>query len=211
MAKRKIPARRKTAVKRPRRTAARAPGAVGLELIDRSLVAIDWFRRLTRRRCLCFTMQHQEQTHWCWSATATSVAHYYNAASHWTQCSLVNAELGRTDCCTDPSSGNCNQPWTLNTVLTRVGHLASFSGGTISFADVRTEIDNGKPLGVRIGWSGGGGHFNVLACYTSNPLFGQQSVQVEDPWYGTSVWDYDTFRTAYQGSGSWTHSYKTQP
>ena len=57
---------------------------------------------------------------------------------------------------------------------------------------------------------GDGGHFNVLSCYTwrLRPLL--QTIQVEDPWYGTSVWDYDTFRTAYQGSGSWTHSYKTQ-
>ena len=138
------------------------------------------------------------------------MALYYNGASTWTQCTLVNAELGRNDCCTNPSSGDCNNPGTLKTVLTRVGHLASFSGGSTSFADARTEIDNGRPLGVRIGWSGGGGHFNIIGCYTLNSLLGLQSVQIEDPWYGTSVWDYDTFRTAYQGSGSWTHSYKTQ-
>jgi hypothetical protein len=172
---------------------------------------LDLIRRLTQRRCLCFTMQHQEQTQWCWSAVATSVAHYYNAASAWTQCSLVNAELGRTDCCTDPASSACNQPWTLNTVLTRVGHLASVTGGTTSFADVRGEIDNGRPLGVRIGWSGGGGHFNVISCYTWTRLIrGGQSVQVEDPWYGTSVWDYGAFCTSYQGTGVWTHSYRTK-
>jgi hypothetical protein len=78
------------------------------------------------------------------------------------------------------------------------------------FTDVQAEIDNGRPLGVRIGWSGGGGHFNVLSCYTWRRRPSLHSVQVEDPWYGTSVWDYDAFRTAYQGSGSWTNSYKTQ-
>lgn len=196
--------------KRKARKVTRAGGLLDVALVDRRIVAIDWFRRFMRHRCLCFTMQHQEQTQWCWSATATSVAHYYNGASTWTQCSLVNAELGRSDCCSAPSSDDCNQPWTLNTVLTRVGHLASFAGGSTSFANVRTEIDNGRPLGVRIGWSGGGGHFNVLACYTWHRLRALQSVQVEDPWYGPSVWDYDTFRTAYQGSGSWTHSYKTK-
>ena len=35
-------------------------------------------------------------------------------------------------------------------------------------------------------------------------------VQIEDPRYGTSVWHDDTSRTAYQGSGSWTHSYRTK-
>jgi len=196
--------------KKLRRTQRGARSFHGIELVHRRITRIDWFQRLLRHRCLCFTMQHQEQTQWCWSATATSVAKYYNTASTWTQCRLVNAELGRTDCCSAPSSSDCNQPWTLNTVLTRVGHLASLTGGSTSFADVRAEIDNGRPLGVRIGWSGGGGHFNVLSCYTwhRRPLL--QSVQVEDPWYGTSVWDYNTFRSAYQGTGSWTHSYKTQ-
>ena len=44
----------------------------------------------------------------------------------------------------------------------------------------------------------------------SNVLLRLRSVHVEDPWYGSSVWDYDSFRTAYQGTGSWTHSYKTE-
>ncbi len=194
---------------RARRTT--APIArVGALVVPRVVSIISIIRRLTRRRCLCFVMQHQEQTQWCWSATATSVALYYNGASTWTQCTLVNAELGRSDCCTNPSSGDCNKPWTLSTALTRVGHLASVSGSSTSFANVRTELDNRRPLGVRIGWSGGGGHFNVIGCYTWNSLLRLQSVEIEDPWYGTSVWDYDTFRTAYQGSGSWTHSYKTQ-
>ena len=161
MAKRKPGAR---SPKRTRRKSVRAAPTVPVTLIVRRIVAIDWFRRFTRHRCLCFTMQHQQQTQWCWSATATSVAHYYNGASTWTQCSLVNAELGRTDCCTAPSSANCNQPWTLNTVLTRVGHLASFTGGSTSFADVRNEIDNGRPLGVRIGWRAAAGTSTCLAA-----------------------------------------------
>ena len=86
----------------------------------------------------------------------------------------------------------------------------SFTGTTTTFTDLRTELDNGRPLGVRIGWSGGGGHFNVVSCYTWNLLRRGRTIQIEDPWYGTSVWDYDTFRTAYQGSGSWTHSYRTK-
>jgi hypothetical protein len=207
-----MPKRKAKSPARTQRKSARAGDSLSVQLVERRFVSIDWFRRLVRHRCLCFEMQHQQQTQWCWTATATSVAHYYNGASPWTQCSLVNAELGRSDCCTNPSSSNCNTPWTLNTVLTRVGHIASFTGSSTSFADLRTEIDNGRPLGVRIGWSGGGGHFNILSCYTWHPLLRLlRSVQVEDPWYGTSVWDYDTFRTAYQGSGSWTHSYKTKP
>ena len=34
---------------------------------------------------------------------------------------------------------------------------------------------------------------------------------VEDPIYGATDIAFDTFRTAYQGSGSWTHTYYTNP
>jgi hypothetical protein len=60
-------AKRKRGAKSPKRTRRKA-GLAGpvfdVSLIPQRIVAIDWFRRLTRHRCLCFTMQHQEQTRW---------------------------------------------------------------------------------------------------------------------------------------------------
>jgi Papain-like cysteine protease AvrRpt2 len=43
---------------------------------------------------LGFTMQHQEQSEWCWAATSVSVAVYYDSQTGWTQCTMVNAEKG---------------------------------------------------------------------------------------------------------------------
>lgn len=34
-------------------------------------------------------MQYQETNEWCWMAVATSVSHFYNPASTWTQCQVM--------------------------------------------------------------------------------------------------------------------------
>ena len=34
-------------------------------------------------------MQYQETTEWCWMAVATSISHFYNPASTWTQCQVM--------------------------------------------------------------------------------------------------------------------------
>jgi hypothetical protein len=156
-----------------------------------------------------FTMQPQQQSQWCWSATATSTAHFYDSASAWTQCSLVNAELGQSSCCNDGSTSACNQPWFLNNVLDRTQNLRSWSGTVAMASEVDAELAAGNPVGIRIGWFGGGGHFMVLSAY--NSVLNQ--VEVRDPIFGTSVYDYDDFRDNYQDAGSWTHTYflKSQP
>jgi hypothetical protein len=174
-------------------------------LVDSQIVQVDWF---VQEQSLAFTMQPQCQTQWCWAATATSIAHYYDPASAWTQCSLVDAELRRNDCCSSPSSFRCNRPWTLDTALERVGQLAEATSGWLSFTGVRREIDAGRPLAVRIAWGGGSrGHFTVVRGYSAE----SEEVQIEDPFYGPSTYDYYEFRSRYRGGGSWSQSYKTQP
>ena len=69
---------------------------------------------------LGFNMQSQQQTNWCWAATSTSTAVYYNATTTWTQCTVANGETGRTDCCGTGGSGACNVYGFLDTALTRV-------------------------------------------------------------------------------------------
>jgi hypothetical protein len=154
-----------------------------------------------------FAMQHQEQTNWCWAAVAASVSAFFNPNTTWTQCAIVNAELGRSDCCTNGSSANCNKPWYLDRALTRTGNFVSMSSGAGTLGDVSQEIDNNRPLCVRIGWNGGGGHFVALDGYnrTSN------MVAVDDPFYGASDVDLAVFQSSYYGSGSWTHSYRVKP
>jgi hypothetical protein len=156
---------------------------------------------------LAFIMQTQLQTNWCWAAVAASVSAFFDPNTNWTQCLIVNAELGRNDCCTNGSSANCNIPWFLDDALTRTGNFRSMSSGAGTMADVSQDVDIGRPLCVRIGWSGGGGHFVAIDGYHQ----GLDMVAVDDPWSGASDVSLATFQTAYLGSGSWTHSYRVQP
>jgi hypothetical protein len=153
---------------------------------------------------LAFAMQPQLMSNWCWSAVGTSVAMFYNPASGVTQCTLAGAELGG-DCCNDPAP--CNQDWFLDRALLRVGHLQLFAGGAQLLGTVQQVIDQDQPLGVRIQWAGGGGHFVVISGYDE----AASVVTVEDPLnLGPVIVDYATFVSSYQGVGSWSHSYFTQ-
>jgi hypothetical protein len=160
------------------------------------------------KRTLRFTLQHQLQTNWCWAAVATSAAGFFDRATTWGQCTLVNAELGQAGCCNDGSSGACNVPWYLDRALDRTGNLKSKSSGTVPWTKIRTEIDAGRPVGARIGWRGGGGHFVVLTGYRKAGKV--EEVEVQDPWTGRSSLPLDVFKTNYKNAGTWTHTYLTR-
>jgi hypothetical protein len=155
-----------------------------------------------------FMMQRQSQTNWCWAADSTSVSIFYNPLSTWTQCTVVNATLNRTDCCTNPSSSSCNIYGYLNRALTTTGNYVSSSGVT-SFSDCKTQMNTWRVLGTRTKWAGGGAHFVVISGI-SDPS-GTETVTIRDSIYGTSTIPYTTFVSNYKGSGTWTHSYFTKP
>jgi Papain-like cysteine protease AvrRpt2 len=168
----------------------------------------DWLRWLLPRwDRLSFQMQPQQQTNWCWAAVSTSVALYYDAASTWTQCSVANGELSRSDCCGSGAATACNVYGYLASALQRVGHLDHWDGNAAVFQTVDDEVDAGRPIGIRVAWSGGGAHFLAIIGYLEDT---QNYVAVDDPIYGKSDVTYDTLKTSYQGSGTWTHTYYTK-
>jgi hypothetical protein len=154
-------------------------------------------------------MHPQQQSNWCWSAVGISVAQFFNATSWPQQCVLASQELGQTCCPVGTNPAVCDVPWYLERALQRVGHLKNWANGSSPMATIQGEINGQRPLGARIGWNAGGGHFVALSGYSSSPS--GDFVTVEDPIYGQSTLLLSTFQTAYQGSGSWTHTYWTQP
>jgi Papain-like cysteine protease AvrRpt2 len=157
-------------------------------------------------RQLAFDCERQEQTNWCWSAVAVSIARYFSPATTWTQCSLARAELGKQTCCTQ-GNGECDEPWYLERALARVGHSnGGAAAGVAGFAALASEINSGRPLGVRIGWYGNGGHFVVVEGYSAS----DQMLNVEDPNEGPQHMSYDTLINDYPGGGAWTHTYRTR-
>jgi hypothetical protein len=163
--------------------------------------------RFVQSKALGFDMQMQTQSNWCWAATSTSVSHFYWLLSPWTQCKVANAELGRGDCCNSSVPGACNVPWYLDRALTRTNNFVSITGPS-TFQQVRDEIDAGRPVGARIGWGGGGGHFMVIYGYSL--VAGTTYFDIDDPIYGKSHLTVSDFSSSYQGSGTWTHTYFTK-
>ena len=156
---------------------------------------------------LTFSMQRQQQTQWCWAAVSVSVVAYYDAGTSWTQCQMVCQELDQSSCCGDGSTQACNQPWYLDQALTRAGALVRKEPApSTGLGPANDEIQAGRPVCARIGWSGGGGHVVVIEGYR----YDREQIALDDPWSGASDLPVNTFRAAYQGNGTWTHSYLTK-
>jgi hypothetical protein len=157
---------------------------------------------------LVFNMQPQQESEWCWAAVTSSIDQYFNAGSAWSQCLLANNQLQQTSCCVNGASAQCNCPWYLDRSLALVSRLRSYVQAVAPFAGVQQEINQNDPLGVRIGWSGGGGHFVVIYGYDDSTATAY--VLVADPIWGISQIPYTTFVSSYRGNGAWTDSYYTQ-
>lgn len=152
-----------------------------------------------------FHIPRQEQDNWCWAAVAFGVAAHYGAV--WQQCDIAGLELGQQCCPPGTNTGVCNVPYYLDLALTRVGHFRALIVGAVPLnPQVIAEIIANLPVGVRIGWPDGTGHFVAIAGYSTT---GGQFVDVEDPWYSASTVTYAVLQSAYQGSGTWTHTYWT--
>jgi hypothetical protein len=159
-------------------------------------------------RYLNMTEQHQSQTEWCWSATTVSITHYYDQASTWTQCALVNQAFGQSTCCQNGGTAQCNKPWYGDKALSITGHLASTANSASSLSTVMSQINAAKPISIAIYWNGGGGHNPAIDGYDLRGASGP-TVHIEDPWYGPSVQDFNSFPGTYHGGASWGASFFT--
>jgi Papain-like cysteine protease AvrRpt2 len=160
-----------------------------------------------------FVRQQQEQTNWCWAATAASVAAYYDVNTPWfNQCALANDQLpGAYNCCNSSASLNCNQTWYVTSALQRVGRLDQVQSGSASLGTLQEKIAQRRPVVAVIRWSDGKQHFPLISGWfqvivSLIPFVQEIWLTIEDPYYGTVVLSYDRFRTAYQGSGQWVYT-----
>ncbi len=166
---------------------------------------------------MSFPIEPQEQNDWCWAAVSNSTDHYYDPRSSLAQCKIVKQVLAATtDCCGSP--GACNQPEKLQTALTRIGRLNRLIVGPSDFTLIKSEIDQKRPVCVRIQWFGAGAHFVVISGYTVLAS-GDRIIEVADSFYGESssgtyhgIWniDFDLFPASYQSGGTWSATFLTQ-
>ncbi|MEU5438490.1 papain-like cysteine protease family protein [Streptomyces sp. NPDC020719] len=154
------------------------------------------------QKILNIGMQKQVRDQWCWDASGLTIANYwgYTNYNQYDFCRLAAQGNNGLDC--------NNQPATLDDLANGLANMGFRDSGrdlyrNASFSETRNEIANGRPFAVRIGWTSGGGHMNVIYGYDSN----SNMIAVGDPWPSTQTytwWDYST----YSGNSSfrWTHS-----
>lgn len=162
---------------------------------------------------LSFDMEKQTETQWCWAAVAASVARFYDSSDTVSQCEVASRVLNTTGCCADPAA--CNEDNYLENALAQVNHFrAPLVFEPLPFSDVEDEINAGCPLGCRIGWFGGGGHFVILYGVSTDQSGGSVkrwvAVADPDPHFGPSDYLINNFTSVYRNKGEWTHSYFTQ-
>lgn len=155
----------------------------------------------TGRKALDISMQKQVKDQWCWDATGLTIANYwgYTRYNQYDFCRLA-AQNNRLDC--------NNRPATLGDMANGLRNMGFRSSGTdlyrnASFGETRTEIADGRPFAVRIGWNSGGGHMNVVYGYDST----SNMIAVGDPWPTTKTYTWWNY-SAYSGNNSfqWTHT-----
>ncbi|MEV7023898.1 papain-like cysteine protease family protein [Kitasatospora sp. NPDC093558] len=157
--------------------------------------------RPTSWTALDITMQKQVQDQWCWDASGLTIATYwgYRQYNQYDFCRL--AQQGRWLDCND-------RPATLDDLANGLSAMGFRNSGhdlnrNASFGEVTNEIANGRPFAVRIGWTSGGGHMNVIYGYDST----SNMIAVGDPWPSTQTYTWWNFNTYVDnGSFQWTHS-----
>jgi len=125
------------------------------------------------------TLIGQQTDMWCWATSGQMIMGF--GGTNVTQCSEANAYLLRNDCCTSPTPAACIKGgwpeydrWNYFFVWTPWGNA-------LTFAQLRAEIDAGRPVGFAWGWTGGGGHYMVANGYKVDSA-GTQWVWKNDPW-----------------------------
>ncbi|MCX6624929.1 MAG: C39 family peptidase [Acidobacteria bacterium] len=164
-------------------------------------------------------MQRQEKSEWCWAAVSVSVDRFFRPNSRHTQCDIAGAALGRSCCdgARPAPSDSCNTPHALHPVLGRFHLLAADPiVKPLTFNQVRTEIDAGRPVCVLIKWLDNNGqvtdrgHFIALDGYRVTPAQ-KMFVSITDPMYGSSETSFDQFvdrKGGYRdGRGVWFASF----
>ena len=162
---------------------------------------------------LDYASQPQEQDSWCWAAVAASVSAFYTAGSGLTQCAVATQLIGalaQVNCCSTPLPCICNNGAKLSDALKVTENYVTDASGSMTFADIETEIDAKRPIGCCISWgdSSDKNHFVAIYGYDS----ATQDLYVGDPQYpGIQTVPINVLLAGYLNLGSWTWSYRTGP
>ena len=151
----------------------------------------------------------QLRSRWCWAAIASALATYYQTM-FITQVQIVDCLLsdfdGGNDLYSNEDLLERNVNFKLDVALKFVNCFSHWTIGKPAFERIQFEINQGRPLGVRLEWFKGGAHYILVNGYNDQ----DGSIMIEDPLHGPHVQDFNLFPGNYRESGAvWTESFFT--
>lgn len=143
----------------------------------------------------------QAQSFWCWAACCEMIFRFLDT-NQLEQCDLAAAEFAHP-CCAQPSSSACNRPLWPEAIYNRYNLPFVKRLESLTFQELKAEIDNNRPVEAYIQWSGSGAHVILLTGYYDN-----EDVDVMDPLTdGIVRKSFQAVKTA-DGMGQWTMTYQ---
>jgi ABC-type bacteriocin/lantibiotic exporter with double-glycine peptidase domain len=98
----------------------------------------------------------QTYSQWCHAGSIQMIIRAYGNNS-WTQCDIVKKEFNSSSCPNNPATTT-----QLCDGIRRIGYTCTNTNAPLSWSASWNEIASYHPFVVRIGWTGGGGHFMVI-------------------------------------------------
>ena len=152
-----------------------------------TLCGRSWAEVLSVPECL------QEQSNWCWIATAQCVLAHDGV--HHSQCELMQLVLQQQnvvgDACKDPGKFNwTEQVFGVARILEKWNVASTLLNSALSFDQLRAQIDSKNPIVRFIKWTGGGAHDTVVRGFSVDSN-GSKLVHVMDPGGGFFTSTYD--------------------
>ncbi len=141
----------------------------------------------------------QEQDNWCWAACGEMIIRGMGFGEI-RQCDMASARAGAA-CCQTPASSVCDQGAWPEVEYVKHGVDLDLQSGSLSRTDVRSELDDGRPVEVYSAWNAGGAHVALIVEETGNDHW-----RIHDPWYGTALRNFDDIASGY-GMGQWSYTY----
>jgi hypothetical protein len=158
-----------------------------------------------------FTMLNQSpQLNLCWAAAAASTVNYLAGRRSLRKCEVAQDRRpppAAVDCCA--TLDQCDVEGSVSQSLRKRQRLRRVDQGKPLIQTIKDEIDNDKPVCVRIEWlSTSVGHFVVITGYSGVP--GSEMIQVKDPLFTDRSVDFDSFPAQYEEGADWTHTIFTK-
>lgn len=151
----------------------------------------------------------QEKTNWCWAACMQSILDYNGTTV--SQCEEANWLFSSNNCCNLNACNSGATPGEQQDVLDHWGLSSDLDYSTLTWNELKNEIDAGQPVSIGFSWCTTGGHSLIIAgfCETGGTS-PSQLVLYMDPWFGegynlaTYDWvvggcpgDHEWYRTIY--------------